>query len=179
MPRNGTGTYAAPANSWNPPVSGVTMIAADWAALLGDVVAALSLSIASDGQTTTTQRIPFSQGLSLALGSVAAPGASFLNDTASGLYQPAVGQVGLSAAGVAVLNATNNSIAFPLAATFAQKLTANGDAQVGGAAGKVGFFGSAGAVKPTITGSRASGAAVASILSALVAQGWCIDNSTA
>lgn len=54
MPRNGTGTYTAPSNSWNPPVNGATATSTDWAATQADYVAALSQSVSSDGQTPMT-----------------------------------------------------------------------------------------------------------------------------
>lgn len=54
MPRNGTGTYTAPSNSWNPPVNGVIATSADWAATQADYAAALTQSVSSDGQTPMT-----------------------------------------------------------------------------------------------------------------------------
>jgi hypothetical protein len=58
MPRNGSGTYSAPASSWNPPVNGTLMDPTDWSALLADIVAAMTASIARDGQTTPTADLP-------------------------------------------------------------------------------------------------------------------------
>lgn len=51
MPRNGSGAYGAPASTWNPPVNGVNASASDWALLLDDLAAALTGSLAADGQT--------------------------------------------------------------------------------------------------------------------------------
>lgn len=68
MSRNGSGTWTAPANSFNPAVSGATPTAADWAAFLADLTTAVSTSIASDGQTTCTALIPFAKGISVSGG---------------------------------------------------------------------------------------------------------------
>jgi hypothetical protein len=54
MPRNGSGIYNPPTNTWNPAVNGVTATAADWQALLLDMVAALTGSVSADGQTPMT-----------------------------------------------------------------------------------------------------------------------------
>ena len=58
MARNGSGTYSAPSNSWNPAVTGVTATVSDWQALLDDMVAALTQSVSKDGQTTMTNSLP-------------------------------------------------------------------------------------------------------------------------
>ena len=54
MPRNGSGGYQAPANSWNPAFNGAAAQTADWQAVLDDVVAAIQGSLAADGQTPAT-----------------------------------------------------------------------------------------------------------------------------
>jgi len=59
MARNGSGTYAAPANSFNPSVALTTISKTDWNAVLDDLETALTESIARDGQTTTSAQIPF------------------------------------------------------------------------------------------------------------------------
>ncbi len=64
MPRNGSGTYVPPSNSWNPAVSGTTISSTDWGAQLSDLASAVTASIANDGQTPATASIPFAQGLS-------------------------------------------------------------------------------------------------------------------
>lgn len=51
MPRNGNGNYSPPPSSWNPAVNGSAATAADWDALRDDIAAALSASVAKDGQT--------------------------------------------------------------------------------------------------------------------------------
>lgn len=58
MPLNGSGSYSAPANSWNPAVSGTTINSTDWAALLADLSTALSTALYKDGQQIPTANIP-------------------------------------------------------------------------------------------------------------------------
>lgn len=50
MPRNGSGTYILPTNSWNPATDGNSATAADWQSLIDDVESALTQSISADGQ---------------------------------------------------------------------------------------------------------------------------------
>jgi hypothetical protein len=50
MPLNGSGTYAAPASSFNPAVTTTTVNSTDWAALLADITTALSTALYKDGQ---------------------------------------------------------------------------------------------------------------------------------
>lgn len=45
--------------------------------------------------------------------------------------------------------------------------------------GKIGAFGVTAVTRPTVTGSKASGAALQSLLTALAALGWIVDSSTA
>lgn len=54
MPRNGSGVYTAPQNSWNPAVNGAQALPADWMAILQDLVAAMTQSTSADGQTLIT-----------------------------------------------------------------------------------------------------------------------------
>ena len=54
MPRNGSGQYVPPTNSFNPAINGTLATAGDWQALLNDMVAALTQSVSRDGQTPMT-----------------------------------------------------------------------------------------------------------------------------
>ena len=54
MPRNGSGGYTAPSNSFNPAINGVAATATDWNATLTDIAAAIQQSISADGQTPIT-----------------------------------------------------------------------------------------------------------------------------
>lgn len=58
MPRNGSGSFAAPANSWNPAVDGTDIDSSDFNDLLTDLETALTDSIAKDGQTVPTANLP-------------------------------------------------------------------------------------------------------------------------
>lgn len=58
MSRNGSGTYSAPVNSWNPAINNVLATPADWQAILNDISSALSQSLSKDGQTTATGNLP-------------------------------------------------------------------------------------------------------------------------
>lgn len=65
MPLNGSGSYSAPASTWNPAVDGTTINSTDWAALLADITTALSTAIYKDGQQTTTALVNFALGASV------------------------------------------------------------------------------------------------------------------
>lgn len=54
MPRNGSGTYTPPVNSWNPAVTGQPISSTDWQATLADLADALTNSVDPDGQTPLT-----------------------------------------------------------------------------------------------------------------------------
>lgn len=57
MPRS-LGIYSAPPSSWNPGVDGIPAATADFNALLADLSAALTQSIARDGQSPPTANLP-------------------------------------------------------------------------------------------------------------------------
>ena len=201
MARNGSGTYVLPANSINPAVAGSAILSADFNETLPDIGTALTQSIAIDGQTTTTARIPFSQGVSTNAGSSSAPAYVATSDTSSGLYFPAANQVALAAGGIAILTCTSTVCTVPVALTVTGVLSANGGittttitasgavsaaglftasgaAKLGGAASAVGFFGSSGAVKQTVSGSKGANAALTSLIAALVAMGAITGTTT-
>lgn len=58
MPRNGTGTYTLPANSWNPAVTGTTIESSANNATMTDLAAALTQSVSNDGQTPMVGNLP-------------------------------------------------------------------------------------------------------------------------
>lgn len=74
MPRNGTGQYSAPTNSWNPAINGVPATAADWQAVLNDIVSALTQSVSRDGQTAMTGNLPMAGNKVTGLGNATATG---------------------------------------------------------------------------------------------------------
>ncbi len=100
MARNGSGTYALPSNSFNPAVVNTTISPTAWNATASDLATALTQSIASDGQTPTSARIPFANGLSINAGAVGAPGLCVASNATTGIYLPATGQLAITAAGV-------------------------------------------------------------------------------
>lgn len=59
MPRNGSGGYSPPQNSWNPAINGMGALPNDWMAILNDMAAAIEASIAKDGQTPITGSLNF------------------------------------------------------------------------------------------------------------------------
>lgn len=68
MSRNGSGGYTAPTGSWNPATNGNSATAADWNALLADMVAAIEGSLAADGQTPMTGNLQMGGNKSTGLG---------------------------------------------------------------------------------------------------------------
>lgn len=58
MPRNGSGTYSPPSNSWSPAVNGVSATTSDFNDLRTDLASALTQSVSSDGQTPMTGNLP-------------------------------------------------------------------------------------------------------------------------
>jgi hypothetical protein len=54
MPRNGSGTYTPPSNSWNPAVDATDIDASDWNDTLDDLATALTGSLTADGQKVWT-----------------------------------------------------------------------------------------------------------------------------
>lgn len=68
MPRNGSGGYTVPQNSWNPAINGMGALPNDWMAILNDMVAAIQASIAADGQTPITGSLNFGNNRLLGVG---------------------------------------------------------------------------------------------------------------
>ena len=97
MSRNGSGVYTLN-TAGQPVVTGTTITSTAFNAAMSDIATALTQSIASDGQTTTTGIIPFASGITLAGGSTLttytvgtwtptdASGASLVFSTALGSY---------------------------------------------------------------------------------------------
>lgn len=76
MARNGSGTYNLVTNSWYPPVNGVSATATDWQTFIEDVAAALTQSIAADGQTPITGNLSMGGNILTGLGAGSATGHS-------------------------------------------------------------------------------------------------------
>lgn len=80
--------------------------------------------------------------------------------------------VGGSGSGNATVNLTTTAI------TTLNLNPSAGNIKLGNASGSIGFFGGAGATKPTVSGSKASNAALASLLAALSGLGLLADSTT-
>ncbi len=140
MSRNGSGSYTPPSNSWNPAVAGVPILADDWNQTLADLASALTTSLASDGQTTASARIPFAQGVSTFAGSTSVVAYGATGDLDTGFYFPAANQVAAVCGGTTVWTATTSGVTFPVAVTYTSitvsgAFVANGDVTLGNAAG--------------------------------------------
>lgn len=179
MPRNGSGSYAAPSSTWSPAIDGQSAATADWNALLQDVSQALSQSIAADGETPTTALIPFANGLSVQAGSITALSIQIIGDPDTGLYAPATGQIAFVCEGTNVLTLSSTGEIFAEAAAFSSNLTASGNASLASATGTLGFYGAAGTAKPTISGAKGGNAALGSLITALAALGLITDTTSA
>jgi hypothetical protein len=145
MARNGAGSYAPPSNTWNPATPETAILSDDWNTLLADIATAITQSLASDGQTTASARIPFAQGLSVGNGLLTAPSIAVIGDSDTGFFFPAPNAVTLVCGGIAAMQATSTGITFPLAVTFSGSpsiagnlavtgsLTVNGNTTIGDA----------------------------------------------
>lgn len=99
MPRNGSGAYTPPSNSFNPAVANTTIDPAAWAQILSDLAAAITASIARDGQTATSQRIPFAAGVGLNDGAAALPALAFTGSPTTGLYASGANELAVATGG--------------------------------------------------------------------------------
>jgi parallel beta-helix repeat protein len=141
-------------------------------------------------------------------GSAVAPGLSFINSPASGLYRATTNDVGVTANGAisTLLRSVPGAVNYPvirsgstanidiLAEGTATDIntnisckgsggsvvlrSGNGAAVVIATQGGLGFQGSAAIAKPTVTGSRGANAALASLLTALAAYGLITDSTS-
>lgn len=134
MARNGSGTYTFPASEFKPAVSGGTLTAASWNTLTADIETAISDSIARDGQTATTARIPFASGVSATGTAVSAVAYGNTSDPNTGMYFSAADNVGIAAGGVAVLTATSSALTLPIATTVSGTMTFSTDPIIDGVA---------------------------------------------
>jgi hypothetical protein len=95
MPRNGSGTFTLV--SGNPVVSG-TVIESTWANnTLADIADSITNSLARNGEGGMTA------ALRLVDGTVSVPGLAFANETGSGVYRAAAGDIGLTVLGSRIL----------------------------------------------------------------------------
>lgn len=181
MPRDNSGAYTAPSSSWNPAIDGQSADTSDWNGLLEDIVAALTGSLAANGVTPTTAIIPFAYGIGVAPGSITSPAVQITSDSTTGFYAPGAGQLTFLCSGANVLSLSTSAVAIPtgVALTLNGAVAANGNVQLAGASSTLGFYGSAGTTKPTVTGAKGGDAALGSLISALAALGLITDATSA
>lgn len=72
----------------------------------------LSTCVTKDGQTTTTARVPFAQGVGLGDGSVSAPAVNFTADTNTGIYRIGADNLGVAANGAKVVDVSTSGASF-------------------------------------------------------------------
>lgn len=65
MPFNGSGSFSFTANTVQPAVTGTDIDSSDFNDSMDELETALSTCVTKDGQTTCTQRIPFTEGIYL------------------------------------------------------------------------------------------------------------------
>ena len=112
MPRS-SGTYSAPASSWNPGINATSATTADWNALLADIVAALTQSWSVDGQSGATANWPLAGFKLTGLGAGTATGDSvrfeqlFAQGTETTIASAATTDIG--AANTTFLNVTGTT----------------------------------------------------------------------
>lgn len=96
MARNGSGSYSLPEAAFvYDTVISETAVNSNFS----DIATALTGSLAKDGQTTASARIPFAQGIGMGDGTAAAPAINFTSDTDTGFYRIGVNNLGISIAG--------------------------------------------------------------------------------
>lgn len=134
MSRNGSGNYSLPANTWNPATPETPILSDDWNQTGADIATAITQSIASDGQTTTSAPIPFAQGIRFIGGTVSQPAFSIIGDTDTGFYTPAANQLAIAVGGVQGFLITAIGITVPLALTVGDNVSIALSLTVGGPA---------------------------------------------
>ena len=132
MSYNGSGTFVINSTG-QPVVTGTVISSSTFNSLTADLGTGLSTAITKDGQTTTTAKIPFAQGLSAAVasnfaaGTVGAPSIYLLTDTTTGLYRIGANNDGFAVSGVKLLDISSAGLA------VTGTLSASTGAAVGGA----------------------------------------------
>jgi microcystin-dependent protein len=136
MAYNGSGTFNR-VHSWAADKAGAIVVTASRMDTEMDGFATgLSSALVKDGQQTATARIPFALGTSAMAGSVSSASYCAANDTNTGVYFPATDQVGFTAGGVGVLQATSTGVT--VTATTTASSTATGALIVQGGMGVAG-----------------------------------------
>lgn len=140
MARNGSGVFILPSNTWNPAVPGVAILSDDWNEIASNLVNGLTTSLASDGQTTATNPIPFAQGARFSAGSLSTPSMAQIGDLDTGFYFPGPNEIAAVCGGIAVWEATTTGVTFNVAVIYTDvtatgNLVVNGNTTLGNASG--------------------------------------------
>jgi hypothetical protein len=106
MPRNGSGSYSLPTNSWNPSQNNVPATAVDWQALANDLASALTQSLSRDGQTAYIGNQPMGGNKLTGLGAGSAAGDSLRFEQ---LFSQGI-QQDLASASVLDIGAVNSTV---------------------------------------------------------------------
>jgi hypothetical protein len=127
MAFNGSGTFVR-LYSWVADLANAIKIRSDrMDAEMDGFAAGLSMCIAKNGESTTTQRIPFAAGIQLNTGAVSAPSLNFSADSDTGIYSPASDQWAVTTGGTQrfLVNSGAISVTGTFAVSGASTLTGN------------------------------------------------------
>ena len=139
MSYNGSGTFVINSTG-QPVVTGTVISSSTFNSLTADLGTGLSTAITKDGQTTTTAKIPFAQGISAAVasnfaaGTVGAPSIYLSTDTTTGLYRIGANNVGFAVSGVKLLDLGSALVGITGALTVSTTLNVTGVATLGNGA---------------------------------------------
>ena len=136
MPRNGSGTYVPPTNSWSPAVNAVSATISDYNTLQTDVYGAITQSVSSDGQKTYTANQPMGGFKLTGLGAGSTAGDSlryeqvFVSATEQAAAIRLIPQVSLSAAYTTILSDGGKHLYHPSADATPRIWTIDSNASV-------------------------------------------------
>ena len=143
MSFNGSGTFVINSTG-QPVVTGTVISSSTFNSLTADLGTGLTTAITKDGQTTTTAKIPFAQGLSAAVasnfaaGTVGAPSIYLSTDTTTGLYRIGANNDGFAISGVKLLDLGSALVGITGALTVSTTLGVTGTITPGQTTGIVG-----------------------------------------
>jgi hypothetical protein len=166
---NGSGTFNINSTG-QPVVTGTVISSSTFNSLTADLGTGLTTAITKDGQTTTTAKIPFAQGISAAVasnfaaGTVAAPSIYLSTDTTTGLYRIGANNDGFAISGVKLLDLGSALLGITGALTVSTTLGVTGAATFASTLGVTGqaSFSKASDYQAIFTGYSPAGGASAS-----------------
>tara|TARA_R110000868_G_scaffold285682_5_gene546154 strand:- start:4271 stop:5128 length:858 start_codon:yes stop_codon:yes gene_type:complete len=174
MSYNGSGTFVINSTG-QPVVTGTVISSSTFNSLTADLGTGLSTAITKDGQTTTTAKIPFAQGLSAAVasnfaaGTVGAPSIYLSTDTTTGLYRIGANNDGFAISGTKLLDFGSALLGVTGALTVSTTLGVTGTITPGQTTGIVG----------TTTNNSAQAGSVGEYIESRVVQGSAVSLTTA